>query len=166
MYRLVLLMKHSKKVKRLVGKHSSEPYNPDIANAFFRAGQIESWNRGVERMMEACIAAGTPPPEFEAQTTGLWTVFHFLPEHVFRWTTQETPVETPAPVEMTVKTPVKTLELIVDLLGANLEMTLVEVAQTIDKSVSAVNRASAKLVKQGKLRHIGPKKGGLWEVLP
>jgi ATP-dependent DNA helicase RecG len=26
--------------------------------------------------------------------------------------------------------------------------------------------ASAKLVKAGKLRHVGPQKGGRWEVLP
>lgn len=30
-------------IEKLLGKHASEPYNPDIANAFFRAGLIESW---------------------------------------------------------------------------------------------------------------------------
>lgn len=33
-------------------KHSSQPYNPDVANAFFRAGMIETWGRGIERIME------------------------------------------------------------------------------------------------------------------
>lgn len=28
-------------VEKLTGKHSSEPRNPDIANALFRAGMIE-----------------------------------------------------------------------------------------------------------------------------
>jgi len=32
--------------KKLTQKHSSKPYNPDIANAFFRSGYIESWGRG------------------------------------------------------------------------------------------------------------------------
>ncbi|MBT5269672.1 MAG: transcriptional regulator, partial [Candidatus Marinimicrobia bacterium] len=30
-------------VEDLLRKHPSKPYNPDIANAFFRAGMIESW---------------------------------------------------------------------------------------------------------------------------
>ena len=30
-------------VENLMQKHSSIPYNPDIANAFFRAGFVESW---------------------------------------------------------------------------------------------------------------------------
>jgi ATP-dependent DNA helicase RecG len=29
-------------VETLTQKHSSRPFNPDIANAFFRAGMIES----------------------------------------------------------------------------------------------------------------------------
>jgi ATP-dependent DNA helicase RecG len=44
-------------------------------------------------------------------------------------------------------------------------MTLAEVATTIGKSLSAVERASAKLVKAGQLKHIGPQKGGYWEVV-
>lgn len=153
-------------VARLLGKHSSDPYNPDVSNVFFRAGLIESWGRGIERMIEVCSAAGTPVPEFEAQATGLWTVFHFLPEHVFRVTTQETPVETPVETQTPVKTPVKTPERIVELLGANPELSLAEVAEMIGKSISAVERASSKLVKEGRLRYVGPKKAGHWEVLP
>lgn len=38
-------------------------------------------------------------------------------------------------------------------------MTLTEVAAQLGKSVSAVERASAKLVADGKLRYVGPKKG-------
>ena len=27
------------------------PYNPDIANILFRAGEVETWGRGIERIM-------------------------------------------------------------------------------------------------------------------
>jgi len=43
-------------------------------------------------------------------------------------------------------------------------MTLAEVAARMGKSLSAVQRASAKLVKDGKLKYVGPQKGGRWEV--
>ncbi len=30
-----------------VGQHKSGPYNPLVANTFFRAGFIEVWGRGI-----------------------------------------------------------------------------------------------------------------------
>jgi ATP-dependent DNA helicase RecG len=41
-------------VKKLLGPHASRPFNPDVANTFFRAGEIEAWGRGVHRVFEAC----------------------------------------------------------------------------------------------------------------
>ena len=38
-------------IETLMKKHSSQPYNPEIANAFFRAGEIEAWGRGIERIL-------------------------------------------------------------------------------------------------------------------
>jgi ATP-dependent DNA helicase RecG len=37
---------------RLFEKHASMPYNPLIANAFFRAGLIEAWGRGIYKIIE------------------------------------------------------------------------------------------------------------------
>src|SRR5690606_20666959 len=34
-------------IETLLDKHSSKPYNPDIANTLFRSGYIESWGRGI-----------------------------------------------------------------------------------------------------------------------
>ena len=50
-------------------------------------------------------------------------------------------------------------------LQENPNLTLAEVATQIGKSVSAVERASAKLVKEGRLKYHGPAKGGHWEVI-
>lgn len=49
-------------VDKLLHEHSSRPYNPDIANAFFRSGYVESWGRGIEIMTEQCSLAKLPPP--------------------------------------------------------------------------------------------------------
>jgi ATP-dependent DNA helicase RecG len=64
-----------------------------------------------------------------------------------------------------VKTPVKTPEMIVGVLKENPQLTLGEVAEVIGKSLSAVERASARLVKAGRLKYVGPQKGGHWEVI-
>lgn len=51
-------------VEKLKQKHPSKPYNPDIANTFFRAGYIESWGRGTIKMINACKAHKIAPPIF------------------------------------------------------------------------------------------------------
>lgn len=51
-------------VNNLLGKHISIPYNPDIANAFFRAGFIESWGRGIEKVLATCKEYGCPTPQW------------------------------------------------------------------------------------------------------
>ena len=66
-------------VEKLLDKHPSIPFNPDVANTFFRAGQIESWGRGIERMVQACRAAGAEPPARRHDATGLWVEFALLP---------------------------------------------------------------------------------------
>lgn len=45
-------------------KHASRPYNPDIANALFRSGYIESWGRGTIKIIRECKQAGIPEPLF------------------------------------------------------------------------------------------------------
>ena len=49
-------------IETLTKKHSSKPYNPDIANAVFRCGYIESWGRGTIKIIEKCKEAGLPTP--------------------------------------------------------------------------------------------------------
>lgn len=48
----------------LSGAHPSVQRNPIIAEVFHRAGLIEKWGRGTNRVVEMCRAAGVRPPEF------------------------------------------------------------------------------------------------------
>jgi ATP-dependent DNA helicase RecG len=61
----------------LLVPHTSQPYNPDIANAFFRAGEIEAWGQGIERIFKACRKAGTPEPRMRFDAGGVWMEFPF-----------------------------------------------------------------------------------------
>lgn len=140
----------------MLSKHPSAPFNPDIANAFFRSGQIEAWGRGIERMLQTCLEAGRPSPVLQVESIGVWVTFPFAPVQV---TTPRKPVETP------VETRVKTPEKILAALKARPDLTLAGLASSIGKSLSAVERATARLVREEKLRFVGPKRGGHWEVL-
>jgi ATP-dependent DNA helicase RecG len=266
---------------RLLGKHPSCPYNPLIAHAFFLAGYIESWGRGIEKIDRECREHGIEPPLYDFEMAGLMLTFRANPEHVqaaleqgdtaqetgqdpeatpqvtpqvdqatpqvtpqvghatpqverllavlqggamgrddlqaalglkdrksfretylhpaleadlirrtlpdkpnsrlqryrlktpveTRETTVETPVKTPVKPQTPVKTPVKaktpveTPDRIIELLRANPQMTLAEVAEEIGRSRRAVERAATRLVGDGRLRYVGPPRGGYWETL-
>jgi ATP-dependent DNA helicase RecG len=61
----------------LLEPHGSRPPNPDVANAFFRAGEIEAWGRGIERIFAACQAEGVSPPQIRFDSSGMWMEFVF-----------------------------------------------------------------------------------------
>ena len=69
-------------LEKLLGPHPSQPYNPDIANAFFWAGEIETWGRGIDRVLRACRRAGTPEPEIQLEPGGLWFEFGFSDDYL------------------------------------------------------------------------------------
>ncbi len=48
------------------GEHSSYRSNPLIALGFFKAGEIETWGQGFEKIKDACELAGAPLPEIKA----------------------------------------------------------------------------------------------------
>lgn len=76
---------------------------------------------------------------------------------------RDMPVKTP--VETQVKTRVKTEDRLLAVLAAQPETTLAEAAAHLGKSVSAIERAVRRLRDSGRLRHVGPQKGGHWEVM-
>ncbi|MBE8167243.1 MAG: Fic family protein, partial [Shewanella sp.] len=63
-----------------------------------------------------------------------------------------------------VKTKEKTPDKIIRLLSNQPELNLSEVAANIDRSLSAVERAVAKLKKENRLSYIGSKKSGYWKI--
>ncbi|MDR2908048.1 MAG: putative DNA binding domain-containing protein [Bacteroidales bacterium] len=62
-------------VQNLLQSHSSRPNNPDIANAFFRSGYVESWGRGISKIEEQCVSAGLPAPQFSPKGSDFWITF-------------------------------------------------------------------------------------------
>lgn len=76
------------------------------------------------------------------------------------------------PVQMPVKTPVKTPvqkrgktpDLLHALLQRQPQLTLAEAASILGRDLRTMERAAARLQAEGRLRYIGPKKGGRWDV--
>jgi ATP-dependent DNA helicase RecG len=64
-------------VEDLKRPHTSQPWNPLIAQTCYRRGIIETWGRGTVKMAELMDEAGLTPPEFEEIGNSL--LVRFLP---------------------------------------------------------------------------------------
>ncbi len=64
-------------IARLKTKHPSDPYNPDIANSFFRAGLIEAWGRGTIKILDECKKAKVATPSFKYDLSGFIIEFRY-----------------------------------------------------------------------------------------
>lgn len=62
--------------ENLYEKHSSRPYNPSIANVFYLAGHIESWERGLEKICNSCKANNFPLPIYHLHPSDIMIQFN------------------------------------------------------------------------------------------
>jgi len=58
-------------IETLLGKHTSKPRNGNIANVFYKAGFIESWGRGIDKIRDGFNAFGFPEPEIKTEFGGV-----------------------------------------------------------------------------------------------
>ena len=133
-------------IENLLGSHRSRPYNPDIANAFFRAGEIETWGRGIERIINGCKDAGCPEPTFEYRSGEIWTVFHY------------------GEVENTQKSVQKSVQKIISLIKADPYITTHAIADQLGINRSGVARHIKRLQEKGVIRRVDTDKGGYWKI--
>ncbi|HEX2865676.1 MAG TPA: ATP-binding protein [Ignavibacteriales bacterium] len=60
------------KIEDLKHAHPSVPRNPKLADAFFKAGLVETWGRGTLRIINECRTAGLPEPVFQEYQGGFF----------------------------------------------------------------------------------------------
>ena len=127
--------------------HGSKPRNPDISNTFFRAGMVESWGRGISKILEECAKAEVPKPFFELTMGGVDV--RFSPKIMQGGT-----------VKMSGKMSGKIIEMITE----NANITIPKIATVLEVTERTVERAINKLKTENKIERIGAKKGGYWEI--
>ncbi|MGI6210040.1 MAG: ATP-binding protein, partial [Anaerolineae bacterium] len=64
-------------VEDLKRDHPSRPRNPLIAQVFYNRKLVERWGRGTQKIVELCVRAGHPEPEFVEQAGAVGV--RFLP---------------------------------------------------------------------------------------
>ncbi len=68
------------------------------------------------------------------------------------------------PQNTTQKTTQKTTRKIIELISKNKYITTLELAESLNRSRSAIAKQIAKLKEEGVIERIGPDKGGYWGI--
>ncbi|MGH2542552.1 MAG: ATP-binding protein, partial [Ardenticatenaceae bacterium] len=63
------------RVDDLKRDHQSRPRNPLVASVLYKRRLVENWGRGTQRIVELCVLAGHPEPEFIEQSGSLGVRF-------------------------------------------------------------------------------------------
>jgi len=132
----------------LRGDYLSVARNKQIARIFKEANEIEQYGSGIERIVNSCLAYNLPHPKFEEIAVGVRVTVFKTAEETTQKTTQKITLS----------------EKIIGIIKDNPTITQKEIAEAIIISPNTVKEYIAKLKREGKIKRIGPDKGGHWEV--
>jgi ATP-dependent DNA helicase RecG len=152
--------------ENLFEKHSSESRNPDIARAFYLAGYVESWGRGIEKVCAACVDDGIDLPVYKVHQDDVMVMLKTTEE---RAKGLEKDIY---PVSDGINDGIKSLksskgrdEAVFRLLLNAPSSTSKELADILCVSESTVERAVRNLKAEGMIMREGSNKNGTWIIL-
>lgn len=140
--------------------HKSVPYNPDIANTFYRAGYIEAWGRGIQKICDACKNLGAEVPEYIVHGRDVMVRFKALESAIVSDSkvpkVQNEPLQEPLDEPLEIK--------VLNEIKQNVYVTYAKLEQSLHVSRSTVKRTIKILVEKKILERKGGKRYGYWEV--
>jgi len=174
--------------EQLAEELSSRPHNPRVAYAFFRAGMIEAWGRGIRRIVDVCREADNPTPTWRLESggNGLWVRFPFSEAYQAAdaaargiGTTHRTAASSgsfdqhPENIQKTTRkrpeesdTSQSLADRIVAFLRTNPSASRRELVEGLQGATEgSVKYQLDKLKRLDKLRRVGPDRGGRWVVV-
>lgn len=142
--------------------HESRPYNPDIANAFFRAGYIESWGRGIEKLIVACTDYGCSTPYY--LPSGPRNIRLVMPTSFVLSGQKNELVPELVPQNLAlIHEP--DLKPVYDLIVQSPSITIDRIAELLSISKRTVNRRIAELKAAKLICRTGPTFSGQWRAI-
>ena len=147
-------------VDTLLEPHDSKPYNPDIARVFYRAGFIENWGQGIQKICDECQGIGAELPVYELLGTTLRIRFKALESALIDQPKvpkgQSEPLDGPKEDLLNEK--------IIRLLRDNPHATYDDLVTELNVSRSTIKRAMSNLVNGGYIVRVGGKRYGHWRM--
>lgn len=143
-------------VDTLMKPHKSEPFNPSIAHVFYRAGYIEAWGRGIQKICESCHELGTAEPEYTVLGNDI-TVKFFALERA-KISDSKNLKHQPDVLDDVLE------NRIVGELKRDAGLSQKKLAEMLQTSLPSVQRAMGRLKDSGRIVRKGGKRFGYWEI--
>lgn len=147
-------------IESLMAKHSSVPYNPNIASVFYLAGFIESWGRGVEKICDALKADNLPMPEYTVHPGDIMIKFTGPENRIVRVTDRLSDQLSEKLSDKLSDKEKLTLELLVEDPG----YTSPQIADKLGVSRVSVTKYLKALKEKGLIERVGSDRKGYWKV--
>ena len=159
----------------LMKSHKSVPFNPSIANAFYRAGYIEAWGRGIKQIVDTCRSIGAPDPEFSllgddltVQFTAVKPSYPTKPRGGNLFKTAEFEKKkvsfntTPSPQKEGKGESIE--DKVIALISENKAISRTQIAERLGVSVKTVQRVISNLRTENRITRKGGNRYGYWVV--
>lgn len=146
-------------MEKLLGKHSSKPFNPTLAGCVYLTGKIETWGRGVRKIFDECKMHGCPPPVYEISAGDPGDIqvrVDAAPDAIVDLNTKI------ANVEVTSET---ICEMICETIKSNPGVSMITLAALLGKSRATIARGISSLVREKRVVHRGSNKTGGYYAL-
>ena len=147
-------------VETLMGKHRSKPFNPNIANGFFRAGFIETWGRGIEKICEACKNYGTTLPEYTVYPEDIMIKFEAL--NIAKNTAKNTAKNIANGSKNKIE---ENIPIVFEFLKLYPGTTQKNIIENLNISKRTLERIISLLKEDGCIERVGNNRSGYWKIL-
>ena len=144
----------------LLETHSSKPFNPDVARVFYRAGYIESWGRGIQKICDACKSLGADEPVYIVHGEDIMVKFCALqsaimsdpkaPKH------QNTKSNGALESAMVLK--------IIEILKEEPDISQDAIGERLGTTRRVIQKNIKVLKEAGRIERVGGKRYGHWEI--
>ena len=154
---------------KLLQKHSSFPRNHNIANAFYKAGFVESWGRGFKKIAEEFEKAKLPLPTIEEECGGVMaviqrkTVDEIIQERESGGNVGENIGRNVGDVSEFKLSERQTI--IKNIISSSPTVTAKQMSETLSVTSRTIERDLSAMQKAGIIRHEGKDNAGTWVVL-
>ena len=135
-----------------MSKHVSRPSNPTIAGCIYLTGKIETWGRGVDKVVRECRKHGCPKPQYTVNPGEPGDIMVMVDAASDAIVTERT--KSDGPINDAINDAIK--EAIKRSPGINKP----KLVKLLGKSRATVERAISELIASSRIEHRGSKKTG------
>ena len=148
-------------MSRLFEKHASNPYNPNIAHVFYLAGYVESWGRGIEKIVNDCKQDGSPVPEYTVHPGDIMIKFTARKDRVLHL--ENISVTSGVTDEVTDRVTDGELR-VLQLLSIDPGIPYTALANKLEVSKKTIAEKISSLKSKGIIERVGNNKRGYWKI--